>query len=685
MAKNNKTSDYGLSRDSKNKQHNYHNNRDNSRKPFGNNFRDNRPSGRQNFYNNSDDSEVTAPYNFVPLNTSVLPSPLNQYVGYEYAKADKDVRKIQNDFAKYVQCEGKLCGYIRLDVETLTPLYIEKDNMAFSDGKNLCIPGSSMRGAIKNLFKIVTNSSLRCAQKAHDADITDRHLYYRSFASGNKAFRKLYMERVKPEGCERQTKEGFLVRKGEAYAIYEAECNIIPTDTTEKANWFVGYKDNGKPDFKPYINWDTGGNFVDVYTGPMENRKYPERSKKHYYRFVNVHWDKEHRVEQQIIDDYKEDNSRGRLYLLDDKNDEDGSSTGLTKDKLREKNISFLKNATTTAGINIDFDYIVPCFYIESGDEVAGFGAGPYFRIPYEKSIAAHIPAAINQNKVVDYTEAVFGSKEFWASRVFFEDLYLNDILQDSLLLPASQVKILEEPKPTSYQNYLEPVDKEVVKTAWESESLIRGYKLYWHQENDKDSDWKAKTPVPNSYRHIIAPVKAGKRFVGKVRFENLTESELGALLFVLGLCNEQKPELRAQDKQYVTLKIGMGKPVGLGSISITSDLFLAPDNYYTSLFGNSEKDCFNLPDAVKYSAEEEIASIQKCVNAFVDVIKNTGNYNKNYIQRIGELKSILDATYRQKMTKKARYLDVNNRNDKNLINKRISLPRITEVKNSLL
>lgn len=679
MANKIKTSDYGLSRDSKNKQHNYHGNRVNSRKPFGNNSRDNRPYGGQNFHNNSDDSEVTAPYNFVPLNTSVLPSPLNQYVGYEYAKTSKDVGKIQNDFAKYVQCEGKLSGYIRLDVETLTPLYIEKDKMAFSNGKNLCIPGSSIRGAIKNLFKIVTNSSLRCAQKAHDADITDRHLYYRSFASGNKEFRKLYMERVKPEGYERQTKEGFLVRKGEAYVIYEAKEN--PIDKPEKANWFVGYNKKGAKVFKPYINWDTDGNYVEVYTGPMEDRKNPEKSKKHYYQFVNVYWDKEHRVAQQIIDDYKEDNSRGRLYLLDD---EDGPSAGLTKDRLREKNISFLENATTTTGISIDFDYIVPCFYIEKDDEVAGFGAGPYFRIPYEKSIAAHIPAAINQNKVVDYTEAVFGSKEFWASRVFFEDLYLNDDLQKSLLWPASQVKILEEPKPTSYQNYLEPVNKGAVKTAWESESLIRGYKLYWHHENNKDSDWKAKTPVPDSYRHLIAPVKTGKHFIGKVRFENLSESELGALLFVLGLCNEQKPELRAQDKQYVTLKIGMGKPVGLGSISITSDLFLAPDNYYTSLFGNIEKDCFNMPDAVKYSEEEGIASIQKCVNAFVDVIKNTGNYNKNYIQRIGELKSILDATYRQRMSKKARYLDVNNRNDKNLINKRISLPGITEVKNSL-
>ena len=64
--------------------------------------------------------------------------------------------------------------------------------------------------------------------------------------------------------------------------------------------------------------------------------------------------------------------------------------------------------------------------------------------------------------------------------------------------------------------------------------------------------------------------------------------------------------------------------------------------------------------------------------------MKNTGSYNKNYIHRIGELKFILDATYRQKMIKKARYLDVNDWNDKNLINKRISLPGITEVKNSL-
>lgn len=62
----------------------------------------------------------------------------------------------------------------------------------------------------------------------------------------------------------------------------------------------------------------------------------------------------------------------------------------------------------------------------------------------------------------------------------------------------------------------------------------------------------------------IINPISADSTFKGRIRFENLSPIELGALLFVLDL-----PENCAH-------KLGMGKPLGLGSIKIKPQLFIS-------------------------------------------------------------------------------------------------------------
>lgn len=60
-----------------------------------------------------------------------------------------------------------------------------------------------------------------------------------------------------------------------------------------------------------------------------------------------------------------------------------------------------------------------------------------------------------------------------------------------------------------------------------------------------------------------MQPVKSGVQFRGRIRFENLTDLELGAILHALqlpdGCCH----------------RIGMGKPLGLGSIRIHARLRL--------------------------------------------------------------------------------------------------------------
>ena len=85
---------------------------------------------------------------------------------------------------------------------------------------------------------------------------------------------------------------------------------------------------------------------------------------------------------------------------------------------------------------------------------------------------------------------------------------------------------------------------------------------------NQGNSNEKIKTK--------IRPVKPNTEFKFRIRYENLSGNELGALLFALKM-----PEGCAH-------KIGMGKPYGLGSVKITPELYISKRNKrYLTLFSS--------------------------------------------------------------------------------------------------
>lgn len=91
----------------------------------------------------------------------------------------------------------------------------------------------------------------------------------------------------------------------------------------------------------------------------------------------------------------------------------------------------------------------------------------------------------------------------------------------------------------------------------------IRGRKFYWHhrkgdpyiKKEDEEND-----DVVSERNVAVRPLKKGNRFKFKVYFNNVTADELGKLLWVLEI---------GQSKEHAH-KIGMGKPIGLGSVRIS-------------------------------------------------------------------------------------------------------------------
>ncbi|KAF5032062.1 RAMP superfamily protein [anaerobic digester metagenome] len=209
---------------------------------------------------------------------------------------------------------------------------------------------------------------------------------------------------------------------------------------------------------------------------------------------------------------------------------------------------------------------------------------------------------------------------------------------------------ILLGPKATSIQLYLEQEENNKDNLKNYNDSVrIRGNKFYWHKsgrnwEQDRNSIAKNKNILTK-----IKPVKPNTKFKFKIRYENLTENELGALLFVLRL-----PEGCAH-------KIGMGKPLGLGSVKITPKLYSSKrSKRYSTLFVN---DSWNLAET-----EQGKEAIEDIISIFEDHILTLIRNKEETIgdslwdtPRLKQLRILLDVENGEKLEqeKKTNYMGI--------------------------
>ncbi|TXT67222.1 MAG: putative CRISPR-associated RAMP family protein [Promethearchaeota archaeon] len=92
-------------------------------------------------------------------------------------------------------------------------------------------------------------------------------------------------------------------------------------------------------------------------------------------------------------------------------------------------------------------------------------------------------------------------------------------------------------------------------------EPEICGRKFYWHQKIVTQDDLPYIDKDDDASRKVgVRPLKPNVSFTFKIYFDNITQLELKILIWVLEIGNK--------DNSYAH-KIGMGKPLGLGSIKI--------------------------------------------------------------------------------------------------------------------
>ncbi|MGI6308500.1 MAG: TIGR03986 family CRISPR-associated RAMP protein [Dethiobacteria bacterium] len=538
----------------------------------------------------------------------------------------------------------RFTGYIRCKLETLTPLYIrdtytpeelvkkeqgEENPDFFSPGDELKIPGSSLRGMIRNLIEIISWSKFGFFE--------DKLLFYRSLADANADFRREYQKNMTSRDQTKKTvykfNAGYLQKEGMHYYIVPAE------------------KVNGKQ------------------FNQMEKRR------KNNIEFVV---EKQHDSKYLVIPgDAPKKNNKGWFINPPDYSKEKipvcekdilayNMDVNRYEDKAKKHDGNLMRMLSSAP------EGIVPCFYVRWEDsrkkERISFGHTGYFRLAYNYTTGDYLPSSHNID-FIDFTEALFGSIEKnFASRICFEDASLIPDQQNISFEEAKIPQILAEPKPTTFQHYLEPDGER--PSHWNSkkyntEITIRGNKLYWHRNNPGwEMEKQSREKISEKVITRIRPVKTGTLFEFIIRYENLMKEELGMLLFALDLPHGYYH------------KLGMGKPLGLGTVKLTPKLYISNrQERYSKLF---EENSWHL--------SEKISDIEPFKNIFekylLNILKKQEAVTVDFlwdIDRMRQLKTMLnwENTRIPNWLNKTKYMEIEPDNE---FKKRLILPKPDQV-----
>lgn len=514
---------------------------------------------------------ATAPYNFVPLPETVVTVLSSESLGE--CKDDKERERLIDERLPNhnLYDSNRHTGYFDVELTTKSPIYVrcglsmkkvtkdgmtefeqaeaEKDNKVslrsfrdsmknkpdffYTDGISMqpVIPGSSLRGMLRNLLEIVSYSKMKWVT-------TNPKIYYRAVAAeGGDALGDIYKKKM------RKVEAGYLIKRDERWYVQPAK--RPDRDEALEGQSYLRVKEseivNGKvpgflhfnhekyvPQYHP-VTFDAeirDEKYVVITNIGSEDSKYKYRgvlvcsgnmretrdeetppSNRKKYALVLDADNKQYpiKISQQAIDDYCE------------------SLTPFQKELPFNEKVGCLKEGN-------------PIFYLKGQKEVIYFGHTPNFRLPavfeanenkgFPKANTPldFLPAELRGANEIDYAEAIFGyartreelddlkrqglhsvqgpKEQAYASRVFITDTVVTESpnglwLSEEAITP----KILASPKATAFQHYLVQTEPNPIKfgkkkdgspkyelrlrhyaSPTPDETVIRGHKLYWHQ-----------------------------------------------------------------------------------------------------------------------------------------------------------------------------------------------------------
>lgn len=498
---------------------------------------------------------ITSPYNFVPLSDKVVMPFWAKHISHD------------------IPFENGLSGVLNLKIKAESPIYVrngvfrkdvEKENKQEINSFNYFenkqfIPATSIKGMLRSVMEIMSFG--RMANK-----VDDNRYSVRDFQNTNIYNIAELSTTVSCGWLKKENGEYYLQDCGEPGRISHEK--IDAKFNTNMSSFFQD-KDNVRPNSKSA--WFKYDKFHTVkgtrlFTGEKVVLRYicdfDENGREGTivftgqptHRFMkNGKWEGKH-LEFVF---FKNSNS---FEKVDDKVIKNLFFAYFDHDKTQQKDDwKKLRKPKLEGGKEA-----IPVFFRKNADgTIKDMGLSFLYKITYNNSIKEVIDKKQTDAESYDLAETIFGYTEKETAlkgRVHISHAFLTNGVPSLLQTSA----VLSGPKASYYPNYVKQTapngNVRQYLTFMDSTSEIRGWKRYPIRSN-------GVVPNINNQNDRVTtsfiPLNEGAEFELAIRYHNLREEELGALISAITFHNTEG----------VYHSIGMAKPLGYGKVTLSIDL----------------------------------------------------------------------------------------------------------------
>ena len=480
---------------------------------------------------------------------------------------------------------GNLSGKLKCSLANITPLFIgsgissgfdHKTEEILKDNGNFIIPASSLKGEIRNIVEVITNSCIKNVE-------TDR-LEKREKAGGRTNIFGL----IKRLPNEKTGEDGLIVEavkvKIHKDALKEKRPGFYPIKVNKS---IVRHVD--KPGRKTYKKWEKDPDAInDFYTFDKVTQGGTEEA----ILWVSASIGNKKYEKILVKKDFVE-KGKGRNFLFSLTEYEDLEYLIAQRNE-RDKDVANKNQKIDRKKIQVND----PIIFQLDGENAINLAFSEIPRLRYKYSPYSLIPKEFQPCSSLDnlcFACRLFGttgnsneekkSNEMtsYMGRVFIADAKCSE--KKEKLSEVITMKPLGEPHPSLARFYL-------TKGSYDDANVsIRGRKFYWHHsdkikagENYKKYLDSITTDERAKYNSSLSFLKPNNIFEFEVEFKNLTEEELGVLIYSLEL------------EDGMLHKFGKAKAFGFGSSKIEiKELLLKSQDRYKSFAISYEKEDKNI------------------------------------------------------------------------------------------
>ena len=529
--------------------------------------------GRGGVSNEPASSEVHAPFNFVPLADKVVLPEWSAQVSQDQPLPDGVSGTLEFKLTAHTPL---LIGSDRLVGNSQQPGQVEFFQLPKPDGR-YSIPGSSLRGMLRNVLEIATFSRMRMVedQLFSVRDMQNQDVYGRNMTTRSSQFNG---------AVQALSMTGWLRFESGEWRLYK--CNHARVEQY-MIDSYVGNNcklQRCKSSREKYQQIGSDKLRLNFDAEPLKSHKHDKILKNGNERKLSLVYSKTTSLERGSTQGYivvtgQPSSAKHMEFLFE----APGGQIELTRKVLQD--FLFIHKETDewnflNKSSPFPSECGIPIFYLleKDGKSVRAMGLAQMFKLAYKHSVHDMIQHVDKQfsDKVMDFVETLFGRvsdklEDTLKGRVSFG----YAVCEDQAVKPVPQKPIvLNTPKPSYYPIYVrqQRTKEKTYKTYMDDDATISGWKRYPVHPKEEPEAPQGDAARNMKIQTVLNPLPTGTSFTGKLRFHNVRPEELGALIWAL--------TWGGNDKLFHAL--GMGKPFGFGriSISLANGCKIIPNNF---------------------------------------------------------------------------------------------------------